>query len=282
MILTTTRHGRTKRDVRNLKAHLDASVGQEARVVAIGNVPLSNADDVMSYMQAMRDGSRADVSMHHITISPMNRLDDAQRDEAVQRILSAMDAEDHAYVLWEHDGKARSEKAADQHFHLVVGHVGPDGKALDDGNSYARLEAVARSLEADFGEPITHSRRTKTVAGILREMGRDDVAVLIEANPSDPPRSAMSSKTRAKAARLGVNLPAEQERVRAAWAASDGPAAFVNALREAGLSVVPGKKPGVFVVTTNEGVELGALDRIIRMKRADVAAVMKLNDMIAG
>jgi len=44
----------------------------------------------------------------------------------------------------------------------------------------------------------------------------------------------------------------------------------------------PWEKSEAFVVATNEGAELGALDRIIRLKRADVVAVMKLNDMIAG
>lgn len=280
MILTTTRHGRTKRDVRNLKAHLNASIGQDARVVSIGNVPLSNADDALRYMEMMRDGSRADVSMHHITISPMNRLTEAQRDEAVQRILAAMGAEDHAYVLWEHDGKARSAKAADHHFHFVVGHVGPDGKALDDAFSYQRLEAAARTMEVDFGEPITHSRRTGHVAGILREMGRDDVADMLVA-PPDRPNSSTSSTRRAAAARDGIDLPKAQAAVRDAWTAADSPQAFRNALREQGFDVSPGQKVGVIIVT-KDGVEIGALDRITREKRAVVAARMKGLDDVAA
>lgn len=77
MILTTGRHGRTKRDIRNLKSHLSKQVGQVARVVAIGNCPVGNADAAMSYMEAMRDGSAAEVSCHHVTISPVARLDEA-------------------------------------------------------------------------------------------------------------------------------------------------------------------------------------------------------------
>ncbi|MBP0441511.1 relaxase/mobilization nuclease domain-containing protein, partial [Tianweitania sediminis] len=176
MILTTKRHGRTGRDVRNLKSHLSKQVDQVSRVVGIGGVPVSDADAALAYMEAMRDGSRALIGMHHITISPSLRLDEVQRNETVRRILSAMGAEDHAWVLWEHDGKARTAGAADQHFHLVLSHVGPDGKALDDGWSYPRLEAAARTLEADFGESFTPSRWTRSVARRLREQGRDDIA----------------------------------------------------------------------------------------------------------
>lgn len=280
MILTTTRHGRTSRDVRNLKAHLTKSVGQVARVVAIGNVPLSDADAALAYMEAMRDGSRATVSMHHVAISPLHRLDGEQLDETVRRILAAMGAEDHAWVLWEHDGKARSERAADQHFHLVVGHIGPDGKALDDGWSYLHLEAAARSLEHDFGEPLTASRKTISVAAILRGNGRHDVADRL-VPPDEPPRSATSSARRAAAARAGVDLPKAQAAVRAAWTAADSPAAFRAAIAEQGFDVAEGRKPGVFVVSAGDA-EIGALDRIVKLKRAVVAQRMKELDHAAA
>lgn len=273
MIITTTRHGRTARDTRHLLAHLRKGVHQVSRVVAIGNVALSDADAVMAYMEAMRDGSRADVAYHHITISPSIRLTDIQRDEAVRRILHALDADDHAYVLWEHAEKRRHGSDVDQHFHLVLGHIGPDGKALRDSHSFRNLEAAARSLEVDFGERITASRRTAAVAARLVEMGREEVAQRLP-QPAEPPRSSMTSTSRAAADRQGVDLPAAQDAVRAAWAASDSPLSFSHALAEIGLSVAPGRKEGVFVVTAGT-VEIGALDRIVKVKRRDVAERMK-------
>ena len=274
MILTTKRHGRSKRDIRNLVAHLNKQVGQQSHVVRIDNVPLSNANDVLRYMSSMRDASRAKVACHHISISPRIHLTDEQRDEAVQRILSAMGAEDHAYILWKHSEKARTdEDIADEHYHLVVGHIGPDGRALSDSMSYVRLEVAARTMEVDFGEAITHSRLTKSVAAELRRTGRDDVADLLTMPPSLPP-SAMSSRTRAKADRKGLDLPEAQAAVRAAWTASDGPAAFRHALRESGFDVATGSRPNVFIVTKG-GIEVGALDRVVREKRAAVAARMK-------
>jgi hypothetical protein len=277
MIVTTRRHGRTRRDIRNLIKHLDKQVGQTSRVVAIGNVPLANADDVMAYMEAMRDASRATVSCHHVSISPRNSLTDAQRDEAVRRILAAMDAKDHAFVVWQHSGKPRVDAdVADDHYHVVVAHIGPDGKALSDQKSYVRMEAAARALEVDFGEPLTHSRKTKAVTAELRRIGRDDVADMLVA-PATLPTSAMSSATRARAEREGLDLPKAQAVVRAAWTGSDGTAAFGSALRDEGFEIVPGTRPGVFVVMKS-GVEIGALDRIVRERRAVVAARMTQED----
>jgi len=277
MIVTTRRHGRTRRDIQNLVKHLDKQVGQTSRVVAIGNVPLANADDAMRYMATLRDASRATVSCHHISISPRNRLTDTQRDDAVRRILAAMGAEDHAYVVWQHSGKSRAgADVAEDHFHVVVSHIGPDGKALSDRQSFVRMEAVARTLEADFGEALTHSRKTKAVMAELRRIGRDDVADMLVA-PATLPTSAMSSATRARAERAGLDLPKAQAAVRAAWTGSDGTAAFQSALQNEGFELVPGKKPGVFMVMA-WGVEVGALDRIVRERRAVVAARMTQED----
>jgi hypothetical protein len=274
MILTTKRHGRSRRDVRNLLAHLNKQFHQTSRVVRIGGVPVSNADDAVRYMQVMRDASRASVACHHVSISPRVRLTAEQIDDAVQRILVALGAEDHAYVLWKHSEKPRADAdVADEHYHLVIAHVGPDGRALDDSWSYVRMEAAARSLEVDFHEPLTPSRMTKSVIKELRRLGRDDVADMLT-TPVSPPSSAMSSRTRAKADRYGIDLPEAQVSVRAAWAASDGVAAFRNALADAGMEVAAGSKANVFIVTKNGG-EIGALDRIVREKRAVVAARMK-------
>jgi hypothetical protein len=277
MILTTVRHGRTGRDVRNLLAHLNKQLHQTSRVIRIDGVPVSNADDAMAYMQTMRDASRATVACHHISISPRIHLTAEQIDEAVQRILAAMGAQDHAYVLWQHSEKSRAATdVADEHYHLVVSHVGPDGRALDDSWSFVRMEAAARALEADFGEDLTRSRFTKSVAKELRRIGRDDVADML-VTPPTPPTSSMSAKTRARADRHGLDLPEAQAAVRTAWTASDSPAAFRAALKDSGFEVRPGTRPNVFVVI-KDGVEVGALDRIVKQKRAAVAARMNMKE----
>ncbi|WP_445491033.1 relaxase/mobilization nuclease domain-containing protein [Rhodopseudomonas sp. RCAM05734] len=274
MILTTKRHGRTAGDIKRLLAHLSKQVKQTSRVVRIDGVALPDAADAMRYMELLRDASLATVACHHISISPRIHLTDDQRDEAVRRILAAMNALDHAYVLWQHSEKARTDEAvAEEHFHLVVSHIGPDGLALNDSMSFAKLEAAARTLEVDFGEKLTPSRLTKSVIKELRRIGRDDVAEMMVL-PASSPASAMSSRTRAKAARQGVDLPLAQAAVRLAWLASDTPSAFRAALAEEGLEIAVGARPNVLMITRN-GVEVGALDRIVREKRTAVAVRMK-------
>lgn len=275
MILTTIRHGRTKRDTRYLLAHLSRQEAQRSRVVHVA-APVTTAPEAMDYMSALRDGSRASVAYHHISLSPSAPLTDEQRDEAVARVLSALGAEDHAHVVWEHSGKDRRGRDVDTHFHLVVAHVGPDGRALNDGRSYVRLEAVARALEHDFGHDLVSGRRTAAVAAELERTGRSDVAALVRGEaPPEPPRAAMSSRQRARAERYSVSLPDARVTVRAAWEASDGPAALRAALAENGLGVAPGDKPGVWLVTTADGQTLGALDRLAGQRRRDVAARMQ-------
>lgn len=275
MILTTTRHGRTRRDARYLFAHLSRQEAQRSRVVHVA-APVTTAPEALDYMQALRDGSRATVACHHISLSPSQPLTDEQREEAVARILAAFGAEDHAHVLWEHAGKPRRGADTHTHYHLVVAHVGPDGKALDDSRSYVRLEAVARSLEADFGHDLTPSRRTAAVAAELERTGRPDVAVLVRGEaPPEPPQSAMSSRQRARAERRSVSLPDVRVAVRTAWEQSDTPAALRAALAEHGLGVAAGNKPGVWVVTGPDDTTLGALDRLAGQRRRDVAAHMQ-------
>lgn len=275
MILTTTRHGRTGRDTRYLLAHLAKQDGQHSRVVTVA-APVAMATEALAYMEALRDGSNAKVAYHHVSLNPSASLADEQRDEAVARILFALGAEDHAYVLWEHSGKDRRGRDVDTHYHLIVAHVGPGGRALNDSRSFVRLEAAARSLEVDFGHDLTVSRRTAAVAAELDLQGRPDVAGRIRgAAPPEPPQSTMSSRQRARAERQGVSLSDVREAVRQAWQQSDTPAALRAALSEHGLSVTAGDKSGVWIVIGSDGVTLGALDRLSGERRKTVAARMQ-------
>jgi hypothetical protein len=275
MIITTKRHGRTRRQAGSLLRHLSKQEGQRSRVVAIEGAPVSTPQAALNYMQAMRDGSRARVAFHHIVIAPSRPLTDDQRDEAVRIVLLAMGAQDHAHALWEHAEKPRRGSDVDTHYHLVVGHVGPDGKALHDSRSFVKLEAAARVMEVDFDHPLTASRRTHALAAELERMERPDIAArVLAAQSSELPRSAMSSRSRARAERAGIALPHTREAVREAWERSDSAAAFRHAVAEAGLAVSPGDKAGVWVVSQG-GIVLGALDRFLRQPRRAVDARMK-------
>jgi hypothetical protein len=280
LIIETVAHGRTGRDTENLYNHLFAEDGQTVRVIAIENVAARTAKEAFRVMELIRDGSKkALIAFHHIPICPSRRISEEQRDEIVHRILKAFAAEEHPWVLLEHDGKKRATAdATDNHFHLVLGHPGPDLKALDVKGSYAKLEAVARSLEMDWGvELLTPTRRHKAVAAAARSLGREDVAkAVLAAMPDDPkdlPRSAMSSRTRARAARHGIDLPKECVRIAEAYHSADSGKAVRAALESLGFQLMRGDKEGVWLVVKDD-IVLGALDRLVRDKRAIVAARM--------
>ena len=167
----------------NLGRHLAKSDGQTVRTVAtVALTPGLSLTDSLTDLRAFSGLSmRAQIGFHHLTINPARQWTTAQRDEAVQRILTELGAADHPWLLVEHSGKKRALPGGDAaHWHLAVAHVGADGKALDMRSSYARLEAVARACEHDFGEPLTPSRRPAAVIGRLRRAGREDVAQRLE------------------------------------------------------------------------------------------------------
>jgi len=279
MIITAVRHGRTRRDVVALQTHLTSQRGQRARILATGALPVSDVAAGFRFMEAMRDGSRARVSMQHLSINPRSHVSPEQALEAVRRILDAYGAHGHPWMLFEHRKARAVEGAADVHFHLVLGHVGPSGRALRDSHSFRRLEAVARSLEWDWGMDFTRSRRAAAVAGELRRMGRPEIAEAV-LDMKEKPRSAMSSRRRAAAAKRGIHLPSVQAAVREAWVLSERPQELVERLQGQGLTLEAGDRPGVVLVRSGAAL-IGALDRIVRQKRSEVAAWMQAAESLA-
>jgi len=179
MIITQNPHGLVADDGDILHDYVFRDELKPPRLIGVFNIIGETPCRAMRAMEMMRDASRASIAFQHITINPKHNLSEQQRDLAVSRILDALGAEDHGYVLVEHFKERSVTDRADHHFHLVLAHVGPDLKALDMSHSFARLEAVARCLEVDFGEELTQTTRPEAVAYFAREMGRDDVADLV-------------------------------------------------------------------------------------------------------
>lgn len=269
MILTTRRHGRDRRATKALLAHLSKMRGQTVEIAMISNTVATEPRAALRMMERARDAhARAGVAFHHVTLSPTRGLSEPELREAVARVLDRLGASAHAHVVWRH-----TKIGEPSHFHIVLGHVGPDGRCVDDGRSFTRLEAAARSLEVAFGERLTHSRRASQVAALLDETEPEVAAAIRAAAPSELPRSAMKSSTRAVAERVGLDLPAAKTKIRALWSQSDNPRAALAALADAGFSVQPGEKAGVLVVKSGD-FTVGALDRLAGRRRAEITAAM--------
>ncbi|POR40928.1 hypothetical protein [Methylobacterium sp. V23] len=278
MITTIKAHGRTRRDTAALVVHLEKTeFGQVVDIIRIAGSPASDMAGAFADFERIRDGSRATIALQHLPLSPGRPWTAAERDTAVNRILAALGAEHHGYVLVAHRNKPRARgEAGDEHFHLVIAHVGPGLRALNLSYSYATLEAVRASLEVDFSEPLTPSRRSPAIAARLRRGGREAVAERVEAAAlvqSELPRSGLTSRIHARLERLGIAAPLVRARVISAYAMDR--AGFEGALSEAGLSCIPGDQvAGAWVVRQGD-VLVGALDRLVARPRAVMAARMR-------
>jgi hypothetical protein len=270
MIGGVGRHGRTRRDAANLSAHL---LREPGAVVRIANSVAPDLPSALDDMLLARDGSRASSAFLHVHLSPDLEMSEQQLRQACMIVLSHFGAQDHPAIFVMHE-KERKGGSGFRHCHLVVGRVGPDGAVLPSGFEKIRLETAVRIAEFELGERPVLGRHHASAMRWLRQHGRDDVADWLEAahglDPAKPAGMASPDKRQA-IERQGVKLGAARHAVKTAWLASDTPRAFAAAMTAAGFAVEPGNKAGVWIVKQGD-VDVGSLDRILRIKRRDVAA----------
>ena len=143
------------------------------------------------------------------------------------------------------------------HRHRVYLAITERGTLVRMGWDYAKQEAVSRITEHDTGMPMVKGKHNKHAARIARDLGREDVAMAMEAGGllSGPPAiAAMTPAQRAQQERTGIMKADVARDVAAAWKASDGGPAFMAALQERRLWLAQGtKKDGVPVVLDGSG-----------------------------
>lgn len=270
MIGGVSRHGRTRRDAQSLSAHL---LKEPGAVVRIANSVAPDLPSALDDMLLARDGSRASSSFLHMHLSPARTMTEQELRKAALIVLRHFGAEDHPAVFVMHE-KQREGGQGFRHAHVVVSRVGPDGRVLPSGFEIVKMETAMRLVEYELGERPTLGRHHASAVRWMHANGCRDVADWLEAahgpNPAKPLGMASSAK-RQSMEREGVKLGAVRQTVKSAWLGADTPEAFVAAMAIASLTVSPGDKAGVWIVKRGE-YEIGALDRILRIKRKDVSA----------
>lgn len=275
MIGGVTKFGGGSRDSRALAAHLAKPQPAGSLFVAMN----SAAPDVGGAIAEARVMAAAagigDRPFLHVHLSPSSALDPARLVEAAGIVCRELGVTDQPVGIELH-GKPRLDGNGDWHAHLVIGRAGASGTVLPSGFEKIRLETAVRVAEFEIGEGHVLGRHLQSSLRHLERTGREDVVASLRAafgpEPGKPESSASPSKRQALD-RQGIDLSSARAAVRAAWAASDGPAAFRAALAAEGFAVAPGTKPGVWIVTSGE-TEIGALDRLVKEKRGDVAERM--------
>ncbi len=274
MIGQAVKHGRSMKDARNLSAHLRKDEG--ARIEML-NSAASSMDEAMSDMMIARDGSRAKDAFLHLSISPSRDMSDDELRQVAGIVAKHFGGEENQAVLVFHD-KDRASGKGNRHAHLVLGKVGPEGDVIPAGFEKIRMETAMRIAEFEMGEPATLGRHHASSIKWCRENGREDVAQWLDlqhGSSPEKPTSPASPAIRQKIERVtGTDLATVTMSVRDAWSRSDNAQAFTAALAESGFEIQKGQKDGVFLVM-KEGVQVGALDRLLKEKRRAVASRME-------
>jgi hypothetical protein len=232
-------------------------------------------------MEILRDGCGARAAFHHLSINPSVDYSEDQLKKAAKALRDELDPEGtRPYIVIAHHKRRENATEGGMHAHLLLGHS--DGrKALKDGRSKIRTEVVARTLERENGEFPVRSRHANKVDRILRQRGLSDVADWIKVaygSQSDAPRSAYGSKSRQSAKRAGLNLPAMKGAVARAFAVAGDLDELKTGLAAIGLHVEKGTKKNVWVVIDAAGNSVGALDRLLKLKRHVTCAMMEGQD----
>jgi hypothetical protein len=278
VIVTTSKHGRTSDDSANLIEHLFKPENASVEVLEIGNSVATDLAGAIRDMEVLRDGSKASAAFHHASINPSQNCSKKQLLEAANRVRLELDPDgQRVYAVVCHT-KKRAVEGAPIHAHLVLANVDANGRALKDGRSKIRTECIARVCEYELREPPTLGRHHKSALKLLTERDLPLVrAWLVEAFGEDPerPRSAMSAGTRQRARRLGVDLPQAKAAIGALWSATGSMDSFKTALKDNGYVLAPGEKKNVWVVLDRDGHTIGAVDRLLRMKRHEVRHLME-------
>lgn len=128
---------------------------QRGRVLALFNLASDSPEAAVSEMTvAAAQSVRTTQPVMHISISyaPGEQPTPAQMREDARRVLKSLGLSGNQAVVIAHEDQDHP------HFHIAVNRVGPQGKAVSDSNSYARIEDALRKIEADRGWTAVEGR----------------------------------------------------------------------------------------------------------------------------
>ncbi|WP_288960769.1 relaxase/mobilization nuclease domain-containing protein [uncultured Sulfitobacter sp.] len=125
------------------------------RLLALHNLASDSPEAAVSEMTvAAAQSARTTQPVMHISVSYAQgeRPTPQQMRADARRVLSSLGLSENQAVVIAHDDKDHP------HFHIAANRVGPDGKAVSDSNSYARIEDTLRRIEAERGWTAVEGR----------------------------------------------------------------------------------------------------------------------------
>ena len=218
-------------------------------------------------------------AFRHYKLSPYEDTTRAQVLELAADIAAEFGFDVARCVLVEHEKARADDQACGRHWHLLAPEWDPvRRRVLDASWMRPRQEKLGRLAELRMGHAGVKGRWNTAVERQLRAEGMHAEAdALAPLAQGDRPEAAFTGIRHQAAARSGLSLPQARLAVAEAWRRGDTAAARMAAVRDLGLQVRPGDKPGIWVVETagEAPVLLGALHRLVKEPRATVAAIME-------
>jgi len=232
-------------------------------------------DDMVE--DAERHGAK--FSIRHVIISPEQATTREEALDLVREYAREFGGDADRAVVVEHLKPREDGEGFERHWHAMIPEV-QNGRVLESSWMRARHEKLSRVAEIELGHGLVAGRWNKAVENALRADGRNDLADrVIPLTEGFRSTSSYTSDQHQTAKRAGLSMPHTKATAKAAaaatWSAADGGQAFVAALAEQNLRLKPGEKAGVILIegqnASGEWLELGAVDRMIKGDRKDVA-----------
>lgn len=138
------------------------------RLIALYNLASDSPEAAVSEMTiAAAQSARTTQPVMHISVSyaESERPTPDQMRADARRVLKSLGLSENQAVVIAHDDKDHP------HFHIAANRVGPDGKAVSDSQSYARIEDTLRRIEAERGWTAVEGRNAPSPATGKRMRG---------------------------------------------------------------------------------------------------------------
>ncbi|MGA2290123.1 hypothetical protein [Bradyrhizobium sp.] len=278
MIIKSTRVRARGSALKKLIAHIENADDNEEVVSLRGNFA-----DLWDAREDARAFGR-EYCVRQWVVSPSRDATFDKMLEAVDRLAVEFGFDPAKAVVRGHKkAKAQAAEALfDKHLHILVPEVDPiTGRVLSSSNDWLRGEKVGKILSFDWQEALVESVNPKAILAALKRDGRDDVAAAYrKAFPEGGPRpvAAFDAAAQQRLKRKGLDLPALRVLIEGAWTSAANRSQVQANLLTHGLVCKAGDKPGVYLIETADGEQVGSLGRLAKVRKADLLKKMELPD----
>jgi Relaxase/Mobilisation nuclease domain len=231
----------------DLAVHLMKDENERIRIMDARGTLSHDLSETLSDWQTIGWSIGCKKPLYHANVDPdgTQRITDAQKREAVDRLEAALGFQGQPRIVIEHEKKGR------EHLHVVWLRIDTDRmRVLSDSFNYYKHERVATELEREFGLPLTQRALTRE-EGLQR------------------PRAAPSKAELQQAQRSGLSPHEARRRITEIWNSTETGQQFAAGLESAGWMLARGDRRD-FVALDPHGNAHSLTRRVEGHRTADI------------